>query len=1704
MDGAKPDVLPGAAVELDPNHLVDVEEERRSLLYAAAGAENIAMLTGTHGVASPPLDRARARAPLAGEIDPGSLPDPDDAELGVLRAFVRARSGDPVGEARARLELARAELHRGHRDAAREAASAALEVAGQTPAAHAMVRALLLGRQHLDEQLAHVTALAEHASDDGVRADWTCERARLLEAKGGVTAESVQLWKDALALCPDHTGALYGAEVALEAAGRFGELAELFARLADLAGEPETAGWLHVERAMLHDRRLGDPAAARDALDRALSLAPGLGPVRAACVDFAVAHRDEARLSELLESEAAVEPDPARAARLELDAALAALRGGGDRARAVALLERAHRRAPASPLVDLRAAGELARLYAAEGRDGDVLRVRKASFEQLTDAREQLVALRAIATAAERAGEIDDAVLALERARVLDGDDPISLAELDRLLARAARHDARAVLWMREAARLEAPADKARALLASAEAARAAGREGEARKQRQAAWLTAPSEPFVFDALAEGLAPSAQADAVEERIAHYRQAVRATADADRKLYFLEKMAWLYDDVAGDARAATRVYEDILAVEPARLSALIGLASAAARAGDGEALARALSAHAGVTADVGARAELRLRAAEALASCDEERSLALATELSEEPAVRERAAALVTRLHEAAERWERAAESFETRAAAAADLSSKIALSLSQVDILQNRLGAPLRALEALSRIPPEASRDPAVIIAKLEALERLGDEERLRTELEAVARDAPSATLRAALFVRIAELDERSGRDAQAVEAYRLAREALPEEPLVVERLRRLGARVELSAAAEVVPPLLAATRGLETDAPGSVDPLLAAGARDVAALRTAERLARRSGTAPQLANALALGAEAHASKVMARRALEGLAQLVAWTLPPSDDREPWERLLALGTRDVATIDALVARAAERAAEGDAAALAASICAASRRVELAADDTERLLLCLDLVRLHRRAGQTADAATHARRALAADGASLTAATSLAALAAELEDTEAAIAASRALAEIVVDPQARAELLRDAADLSLARGDQGAAAELLERALRAHPDDVQVAARLATLQRARGALSELARALTGALEAAASAAAIVPMASELADVAKVHLGDPLLAIFALERVRAVDPSHVPTLFLLAELFISQRAWDKALVALAQTFEEASAPGDKLVALVGRASIYRRALQQPGLAEAELRAALEIDPHYTRAVRALLDLGVPLSAEERAALLGRLAVGEIAPAERLRALVELSDARRALGDAEGAEGALVEAASLSPDPGMLERVRATVGADPQTLTRVLSRALARAREGGHAVHPAWLVALGRSELELRRFDEAIERLGEALHVDPSHRDARVLLSRALAARGRHAPAVEVLAPLFSGPPSDARIDAEVVRLLEASLASAGHGGERWVARELRAIAGDLAPGEQAELTARIGVPGYAEGLTTAALRQALMPGGLGRHPLWDVAAIAGGLAGKLARVELAEVGASTRERVKARAAHPARAIFDRVARAFELVEVELAVSEHVNAPVVACEDVPWVVAPASLAAHTEPQAIAALAGPMARIALGVPWLGAASAHDVLALLVALARQVAPAFSSALPDPVEPLVGEYAARARRALDRKRRRALEELAPTLDGAPPLDAATFASAVALTEARAAFVLSGSLRASLDVLARADAPLAEALSAPGAPALAFVLGRGPARDLASFALGSEATALRRRIGSLTF
>ena len=142
---------------------------------------------------------------------------------------------------------------------------------------------------------------------------------------------------------------------------------------------------------------------------------------------------------------------------------------------------------------------------------------------------------------------------------------------------------------------------------------------------------------------------------------------------------------------------------------------------------------------------------------------------------------------------------------------------------------------------------------------------------------------------------------------------------------------------------------------------------------------------------------------------------------------------------------------------------------------------------------------------------------------------------------------------------------------------------------------------------------------------------------------------------------------------------------------------------------------------------------------------------------------------------------------------------------------------------------------------------------------------------------------------------------------------------------------------------------------------------------------------------------------------------------------------------------------------------------------------------------------------AVLCAAARQVLPGYT---PDPRDPALNErledWTRRLARAIGRKQKKALQELAPALGATRPpslADVEAFEEGLARTTLRTAFLVTGDLLATLDAARAADPELNSATANVGKAALAAVLTHPLTRDVVSFALAPATTALRRKAGT---
>lgn len=1396
----------------------------------------------------PPLPRKGPPAPIAKPPEPSARSVADVVQREGLIRLLQARvtafeeSGDKVGLSRVYLELAVAsEILLADDRKAATWANSAVTTDPTSAAAHSVLRRTGHGRTALGAMLDHLEHELADASRDADRVDLLSEKARLLEAVGARSDELRAAWEQALALAPTHPAALKGLEAELVArtlasgsAQDWEALATHLARMADAyATDVSLAAWLHVERSRILERRLDRVDAARAALEQAIELDPSVGPVREALVRHVAAQGDWAALVRLLDEAAHLETDGIRATRLELDAATIAASRLGDTDRARALLERAESRAPTNAAVDRRVLDELIRLAESEARWGDASRARRSRLRFVSDPAALGYELRGLAASAEREGDVETAIVDVQRALAIDATDPALVEWLDRLLARAGKHEPRIATWLQEAARASEGDRRARAFVRAARICVDLGRRDDALRHLRSAWVALPGDPETLDGLARLLGPSPP-EAVDvgprSLVELYAHAAAEAREPGRKAAYLERVALLWEETLGDPARAARAYEQVLAIDRDRQSAMIGLQRTATRSGDDATLARALLDEARVTSDREAQLALRTRAASVLVAHDSARAIQLVREVLDENPRHGAARELETRLYEETNRWELAAKSLRRRIDLATQPKEKVALWIVLAQLQHVRLRAPFEALASLERARALEPSHPVPGEEAMRVLEAHGDARALRELLEKLAASAQTPEERTRQLARAAEIDElRLGDDASAARTYQRALAETPDDDWLAERLARLIARRarkrtggDLAELAALLTkrieraPNAEAKRALSFElasllVEGGQEPMrattllesvLAEQGDHVPALRTLEWLRRRATVdVASLARVLARQAVVFRDTRARLGAHWNLVALEEWVLPTGDPSATYQAILELDPGDPSALDATLRRELASARRGDPRSKAAVLSALRALAGPASNDESRLARGLRLaLLLELGAEEASDASTGEamrrealvwyREVLRTDDRSPTAATGVARLAHILGDSEAELSAWLSLAEMADDLRVRARCLLDAAELLLGadqdsrlgpRADRRQrAAALLERALQADPDSVTAAGRLATVLLEDRQAERLLSAFREALGRSKAPEAIVMLGSEVARVARTDLHDLPAAIDAMRRVRGFLPQHVPSLLTLAELCIAQRVWPDAVDALESVVSIAREVPPKLTALFALASIYEKVLSRGADVDRVLRAAIAIDPGNVRALRALLRRmatepfgqdpdAIRSRRREMSNLLGRLAEAESDPDTRSSLLMELAEVHLRLEEHKAAEKSLIAAVAASPaNNRAFARLTALFRSNPAENCRALKEVISLGEKNGQ-LSGRWFAALGQAEVSsLDRPREGIAHLERAVDLDPTLYDTRFELAGTYARAGANKDAARVLEAMLSPSP------------------------------------------------------------------------------------------------------------------------------------------------------------------------------------------------------------------------------------------------------------------------------------------------------------------------------------------------
>jgi tetratricopeptide (TPR) repeat protein len=544
----------------------------------------------------PPLGAHVVPLPAAAPAEPSTLePEIFSIETAIRDARKRveqASSGDRTALARARTELGLL------LEVAAGDTAAAL---GEYRAAHgisASLAAPLDGARRLTPLHPAAPALALIEADlrrrdgAGMHATRALELGMLLRASGPATERTWQAYRDVLATSPGHPGALRGLESALSAGSRTSESPAQMEALAAhrevmatvFRNDAHLSAWIEVERGELLEK-LGRLDAAHAAFEAALALNGEIGPVRDAYTRHLLVQGQIEPLIKAWATEATLETDGARAARLLYAAGRLASERLDQKTVAIDLFERAVATEAAAASVRRVALRELFWLYEALGNHEATV---ATGHRLLAFARDSEMAYwhRRLIPPCETLGRQGDVAIHAQHVLAAEPTDEPMRETLDRALASLGQHEQRVGIFTEQAARATAVHDRIQLLLRAAHIAEHdMERIDLALGALRSAFASDASNADVTDAIVRLLTPATppsltdpeDPSRVRARTDFYIEAAASASDPARKIAHLEKLALIWEDEVRAPDRALAVFGEILAIEPQRRSAILGLA-----------------------------------------------------------------------------------------------------------------------------------------------------------------------------------------------------------------------------------------------------------------------------------------------------------------------------------------------------------------------------------------------------------------------------------------------------------------------------------------------------------------------------------------------------------------------------------------------------------------------------------------------------------------------------------------------------------------------------------------------------------------------------------------------------------------------------------------------------------------------------------------------------------------------------------------------------------------------------------------------------------------------------------------------------------------------------------------------------------------------------------------------------------------------
>ena len=1638
---------------------------------------------------------------------------PDAAVADARKRVEHAASGDRAALARARTEL-----------------GILLEVAGGDPsgalaeyrAAHGIATNLvapLTAARRLTPLRPAAPALAlleaelRATTDPAARITRQLELGMLLRSSGTPSERTWQAYREVLALHPSHPGALRGLETALATAPRTAETSLQLETLANhletmaavFRGDTRLSAWIEVERGQLLEK-LGRADAARAAFEAALALDGQIGPVRDAYTRHLLVQGQIESLIKAWAAEALLETDGARAARLRYAAARLASERLDQKSLAIELLERVAGSDAASASIRRAALRELFRLYESVG---NVEATVATGTKVLAFARDTETAHwhRCLVRGCETLERFDQVALHAHHVLTAEPDDEPMREKLDRALAALGQHEQRVAMFTDQASRATPQTARVDLLLRAAHIAEHdLGRPDMALLSLRSAFAIDASHADTIDAIVRLLTPGTPPSLTEPgdpsrvraRIDFYVEAAAATSDSARKIAHLEKLALIWEDEVRAPDRALALFSEILAIEPHRRSAILGLARCASRAGNARELLRALVLEADVAGnDIFLERSLLLRAADVASTqlADGDTALDIIKRVLNRTGGDPTALRVAYNIHERAGRQVEALAQLRLLLGQTHNGQNNYPIQAEIARFLEERMHRTADALTAWREAHHLDASNPTPRAEIRRILLANGDYRAVAEELAALGTATPYPAERGELLLDAAEIyDDRLNDPEHAIPLLTEARTCMPDETAIVERLDRaylrVGRRSERLAllhateSADVRSQFALASLQAEDREPTKALKRLTDLARNdsvnVAALRILEHALRRTERWNDLDAVLREQIECFATPDAKLGSVFELIAIEEYGDTTAPDDQPSARdLLAKLAPNNLLYHELLLRKCGLGFEGQTSpgvilgSLATLAAAAPDPLAAAA-----MQLSSALIIEHRDESGTQaqqEALLAFATALESWPDCLTAARGARRVALRLGESATFVQASAALGGLELDPASRCERLLEAADGYQKLPEAAAKAfDMVCRALGEDPNSAQAAdAVIASIGHGLDA-GKAAETLRSALDRTLAPDQAAKLGAALAHVAIRHLGDQTVALEALRRARKRAPKHTGNLLALADISNALGLQAEAVEAATCALGISHDPFERLRALISLAEVHVRA---PAFRDTARREATEAEKHAQQ-----------VSAPS----------GDI--------VARLGAVYRALGDEVSAERVLIQAVVLSgEDTRALDSLCALFGTGSEAgerVARAITKAMAVAESSGQPPRPEWLAALGKVEATLLgQPREGLARLHEALRLAPSRVESYQALVEALGSAHDEATReiTGMLGALGKSSPTSEQVEG-ILSILSRESRQAQQTEIASVADALLVFLSKTPLGVDAGNYERAHMPKSAPKPASLAHDTVVssLIGDEAQSPLLDIAAMLSETVAKLVRPDPETLGVSSRDRLTARASHPMRMLADRVARAFGELRFDLYLdAPGTQVPRLFPGDPPALVLPRGFGDLAEVEQAAGLARLLTYVALDIPWVEEVTGDDVDGILYGALRTGSELWGKGELSPnAETAVSAWRARIAKAASRKIKRALEETAQRIR--PQSDTTAWLQTMRVTGLRAAYVITGDLTATLSQAIRAE----RALDHVAGDMLAAKLFENPmTRDVVVFALSDVALILRRSAGT---